>query len=102
MSISSAPRLSGLSFQQHIYGGILPLRIAPVLSNGRPAASPIDTSRKDSTLRLSRAFRLRATRHELIDMSLGREARRGPPVASEKPILFYKVKIIARFCEDIV
>jgi hypothetical protein len=45
---------------------------------------------KDSALRLGRAFRLRA---------LGREARRGPPVTSEKSTLFIGLTKIVRFCK---
>jgi hypothetical protein len=76
--IGRRPRLSGWSFQQRIYGGVLPPPHCPDKSG--PAVSPTDTLRKDSALRLGRA-------------------RRGPPVTSEKSTLFIGVTKIVRFCK---
>ena len=45
---SSVPRLPGWSFQQRIYGGVLPPPHCPDISG--PAVFPIDMSRKDSAL----------------------------------------------------
>jgi hypothetical protein len=81
MGFSSVPRLSGWSFQQLIYGGVLPPPHCPDISG--PAVSPIDKLRKDSALRLGRA-------------------RRGPPVTSEKPTLVIRVIKIVRFSKGIV
>jgi hypothetical protein len=54
-------------------GDFCPLRIPPI--NRGLRLPPLISREKDSGLRLGRAFRPRA---------LGREARRGPPVTSEK------------------
>jgi len=78
MGFSSVPRLPGWSFQQLIYGGVLPPPHCPDMSG--PAVSPTDKLRKDSALRLGRA-------------------RRGPPVTSEKSTLFIGVTKIVRFCK---
>jgi len=78
------PRLSGWSFQQLIYGGVLPsprrklyepeaLRIAPTCRGN--AVSPTDKLRKDSTL---------------------------TPVTSEKSTLFIGVPKIVRFCKALM
>jgi len=75
---SSVPRLPGWSFQQLIYGGVLPPPHCPDMSG--PAVSPTDKLRKDSALRLGRA-------------------RRGPPVTSEKPTLVIRVTKIVRLCK---
>jgi len=53
-------------------GESYPLRIS---ASGGLRFPPLISREKDSGLRLGRAFRLRA---------LGREARRGPPVTTEK------------------
>ena len=67
------PRLPGWSFQQCIYGGVLPPPHCPNILG--PAVSPIDTSRKDSAL---------------------------PPVTSEKSTLFIGVTKIVRFCKALI
>jgi len=48
MGFSSVPRLPGWSFQQLIYGGVLPPPHCPDKSG--PAVSPTDKLRKDSAL----------------------------------------------------
>ncbi|MBW2002601.1 MAG: hypothetical protein JRI30_08830 [Deltaproteobacteria bacterium] len=73
LGFSSVPRLPGWSFQQRIYGGVLPPPHCPNILG--PAVSPIDTSRKDSAL---------------------------PPVTSEKPILVTRVAKIVRFCKGLI
>jgi hypothetical protein len=73
MGFSSVLRLSGWSFQQLIYGGVLPPPHCPDISG--PAVSPIDKLRKDSAL---------------------------PPVTSEKPTLIIRVIKIVRFSKGIV
>jgi len=101
------PRLPGWSFQQLICGGVLPPPHCPDKSG--PAVSPTDKLRKDSALRLGRAFRSRVVRpggHSAPSsrprgsrQALGREARRGLPVTSEKSTLFIGVTKIVRFCK---
>jgi len=76
----------GLVFSaMYLWGSLTPLPPSGGIS-------PTDKLRKDSALRLGRAFRLRA---------LGREARRKPPVASEKSTLFSWVTNIVRLCKDL-
>jgi len=73
MGFSSVPRLPGWSFQQLICRGFLPPPHCPDMSG--PAVSPIDKLRKDSAL---------------------------TPVTSEKPILFFRVSKIVRFCKGLI
>ena len=72
MDFSSVPRLSGWSFQQLIYGGVLPPPHCP--DKSEPAVSPTDKLRKNSAL---------------------------TPVTSEKSTLFSWVTKIVRLCKDL-